>query len=237
MEEFVRLWKNGPWFAQAEHFRLGTDSVLLADFVRLTGAKRGIDLGSASGILPLLLSVRSEKLDMTGIEIVHEAVSLATENICVNGLEERCGVIEGDLRDYRSLFPSGFFDFVVSNPPYYKAGSGKMAEDPDRSAARGELTCTLEDVCSAAAWFCRTGGNVYLVNKPERLAEMIFLLSSKGLEPKRLRFVKNTVESLPSLVLLEAKKGGKPGLKIEADLVLKYEDGEETPEYRRIYHR
>ena len=237
MPDFNPLWENGPLFAQAEHFRLGTDSVLLADFARLTGAKKGIDLGCASGILSLLLLSKSEKLNMTGLEIVPEAAELARENMEKNGLSERSRILTGDIRECRKLFKTGSFDLIVANPPYYKAGSGKTAASAERAAARGELNCTLEDICAASSYLCRTGGNVFMVNKPERLAEMMCLMSGNGLEPKRLRFVKNTASAAPSLILLEAKRGGNPGLKVEPDLVLKNESGEESEEYRRIYHR
>lgn len=237
MADFYPLWEKGPLFAQAGHFRLSTDSVLLADFVRLNGRKKGMDLGCASGILSLLLLERSINFNMTGLEIVPEAVELARKNMEMNGLTERGHFVAGDIRNCRKLFASGSFDVVVSNPPYFRTGSGKISEDPERAAARGELSCTLEDICDASAYLCCTGGSVFLVNKPERLSEMMSILSAKKLEPKRLRLVKNTADAAPSLVLLEAGRGAKPGLRIEPDLVLKTDNSEESEEYRRIYHR
>ena len=237
MPEFTTLWENGPVFAQAEHFRLSTDCVLLADFVNLSGVRRGIDLGCASGAIALLLLCRSEKLHMTGLEIVADAAALARENMERNGLAERSRMLCGDIRRHRELFPSGSFDLVVANPPYFPLGSGAVSPDEGRAAARGEVSCTLEDVCTAAAFLCRTGGSFALVHKPERLSEALCCMSRHGLEPKRLRLVCHRAELAPNLVLIEGRRGGKPGMKIEPLLVLRNADGSETDEVKRIYHR
>lgn len=237
MAEFDELWKGGPVFAQAAHFRLGTDSVLLSDFVRVSGLKRGIDLGCASGAIALLLLSRTKKLTMTGLELIPEAAALARENMSRNSLSERSEIICGDIRNCRELFPSGHFDMVVSNPPYYSTSSGAVSPSRDRAGARSELDCSLEDVCSAAAYLCRTGGYFSMVGKPERLTEVITLMSSYGLEPKRLRFVFSMPDKPPSLFLIEGKRGACSGLTVERNLYLSLPDGTESPEYRKIYHR
>ena len=237
MSDFVQLWDGGPYFAQSEHFRLGTDSVLLADFANTAPYRNGIDLGCGSGILPLLLLWRSEKLRMTGLEILGSAADSAEENMLRNGLSERCGIVRGDIRDCRSIFRSGQFDLVISNPPYFPTGSGKLPQDASKAAARGELSCTLDDICAAAAYLCRTGGSFCLVHRTERMAELMMKLSSAGLEPKRLRLVAHTASSAPSLVLLEARRGAKPGLTVLPTLVIRSADGSETDEILKIYHR
>ncbi len=237
MSEFERLWPEGPVFRQAPHFRLGTDAVLLADFVRTDGRRHGIDLGCASGALMLLLLARAPQLHMTGLEIAADAAALAHDNLAANSLEARGTVVAGDLREHRTLFPAGGFDLVVANPPYYPAGSGFVSADPAKAAARGELTCTLADLCTAAAFLCRTGGSVCLVHKPERLSEVFCTLSVSGIEPKRLRLVCRQALSAPSLVLIEGRRGGRPGLTIEPPLLLQNPDGSESTELRRIYHR
>lgn len=235
--EFMELWPGGPVFAQAEHFKLGTDCVLLSDFVNASGARRGIDLGCASGAIMLLLLTRCDKLHMTGLEIVPEAAALARENMAANGLGERSDVICGDIRRVRELFKAGSFDLVAANPPYFPRESGAVSADTARAGARGELECSLEDICAAAQWLLRTGGAFSLVHRPERLSEVFCALTSHGLEPKRLRCVQSRADSAPSLVLIEAKRGGKPGLKIMPPLILTTPDGAETEEYKRIYHR
>lgn len=237
MADFEPLWSGGPLFCQAEHFRLSTDCVLLADFVNTSSAARGIDLGCASGAIGLLLLSRSPKLHMTGLELLPQAAALADKNIAVNGLSGRSRIVTGDIRQHRQLFPSGSFDLVVANPPYFPLGSGAVSPDAGRAGARGEVSCTLEDICTAAAFLCRTGGSFALVHKPERLSEVLCCMSRHGLEPKRLRLVCHRAELAPNLVLIEGRRGGKPGMKIEPMLVLRKADGSETDEVKRIYHR
>ena len=237
MSDVQELWPGGPVFAQAANFRLSTDSVLLADFIHTGGAARGIDLGCGSGILALLLLWRTETLHMTGLELDAEAAALAAENLERNGLAARSRVLTGDIRRHRELFKPGSFDLAAANPPYYTAGSGGISPDPARAAARGEGCCTLEELCAAAAWLLPSGGRFCLVHKPERLSELLCTMTAQGLEPKRLRMVTYRAERAPSLVLVEGRRGGRPGLTVEPPLILADADGGESAEYRRIYHR
>ena len=237
MSEACELWPEGPLYTQDPAAPLGTDSVLLADFVRPAGAKRGIDLGCGGGILSLLLLERSKKLHMTGLELRGDAAALGRENLEKNGLSDRGKILSGDIREHRSLFSPGSFDLAVSNPPYFPAGSGGVSPDPARAAARGEESCTLSQLCEAAAFLLRTGGRFCLVHRPERLAELFVCMSQNGLEPKRLREVCPRPGAAPSLVLAEGLRGGKPGLTIEPPLVLQDADGKESGEVRRIYRR
>lgn len=237
MAKFNPLWPEGPLFAQAEHFKLSTDCVLLSDFVRVTGSKKGIDLGCASGAIALLVMEKAYRTDMTGLEIDPVAAALAEENMEINDFQAHSRIICGDIRRHRELFPSGAFDFAVTNPPYFPLGSGKLSPDKARAAARGETECSFSDICSAAAYLCRTGGSFFMVHKPERLSEVFCTMSSAGIEPKRLRLVCNRAYTAPSLVLIEGRRDGKPGLKIEPALILQNPDGSESEEFKRIYHR
>lgn len=237
MDGFERLWPEGPLFRQAEHVRLSTDCVLLADFAQPGSAARGIDLGCASGAIALLLLWRCPRLHMTGLELEEGAAALAAENFARNGLTERGWVVNGDIRRVRELFPRGSFELAVANPPYFPVGSGRVSPDPGRAAARSELTCTLPQLCAAAAWLLRQGGRFCLVHKPQRLAELFACLSDAGLEPKRLRFVAKNARTAPSLVLVESRPGAKPGLIVEPPLLLQNDVGGESEEYCRIYHR
>ena len=237
MADIELLWPGGPRLMQAAHFRLGTDCVLLADFVHTAGAKRGIDLGCASGALMMLLLERAPNLHMTGLEIVPEAAFLARENMALNGFDTRGEVVIGDIRDHRTLFRAGSFDLVVCNPPYFPQGSGILPQDADRAAARSELLCTLPALCAATAYLLRTGGRVCFVHRPERLSELLVCMTAAGLEPKRLRLVCRDASAAPSLVLAEGRRGGRPGLTIEPSLYLYDPDGSESAEYKRIYHR
>lgn len=218
-------------------FRLSTDSVLLGNFINLTGAKKGIDLGCASGILSLLLLSLKDGLHMTGVEIDGEECRYARQNMALNGLSERSSIVCADLRNYRELFPAGSFDVIVSNPPYFPVGSGDASPNAGRARARGELSCMLEDICSASEYLCRWGGKVAFVHKPERLSELLVAMHVHGIEAKRLRLVVHGAQSAPSLILVEGKRGAAPGLKIEKPLILTNPDGTDSEEIREIYHR
>lgn len=237
MLDGCELWPGGPIYRQDPAAPLGTDSVLLADFVKLHGAERGIDLGCGAGILSLLLLCRGEKLHMTGLELRHDAAALAQENLARNGLEGRSRILTGDIREHRSLFSHGSFDLAVANPPYFAAGSGASSPDPARAGARAERDCTLPELCAAAAFLLPTGGRFCLVHRPERLAELLMCMRESGLEPKRMRFVSARADAAPSLVLAEGRRGGRPGLIVEPPLILQDAEGRESGEVRRIYRR
>ena len=152
-----------------------------------------------------------------------------------NGMDAG-GILTGDLREHRSLLNAGAYDLVASNPPYFAEGSGYAAPDPARAAARDERTCSLDELCAAAGWLCRWGGAFALVHRPERLGEVFAALGRHGLEPKRLRFVQYAADRAPSLALIEARRGGKPGLTVCAPLLLTDAGGGDSPEVREIYH-
>ena len=237
MADFRELWPGGPLFRQSGHFRLGTDSILLADFIAPLSAKRGVDLGCGSGLLSRLLLEKSEKLHMTGLELLEEAAAAARENLAANALETRAEILCGDIRRVKALFPCGAFDLAAANPPYYPLGRGAVSPRPARAAARAEGSCTLDELCEAAAWLCRTGGRFCLVHKPERLSEVFVCLHGHGLEPKRLRLVCPAPGRAPNLALIESRRGGGSGLVIEPPLLLRDEAGRDSEELRRIYRR
>lgn len=215
-------------------FRPGLDSFLLAGMPRLRPGLRVCDLGCGTGLLSLLLLQREDRLDVTGVDILPEAVALAEKAVERNHLEDRLRFIQGDLRD---ALPAGGFDLAVCNPPYYPVKSGAVSEDGSRRSARSEINCTLPEVCRAAGRLVRWGGSFCLVHKPERLTDLLVSLRESGLEAKRLRFVCRRGEDAPSLLLLEARRGGKPGLTVEKPFVLETPDGHPTPELDRAYFK
>ena len=218
-------------------FQPSTDSFLLGSFPRLKPGLRVCDLGSGTGLLGLLLFQRQRALSVTGVELLLDAVRLAEQAAARNGLADRLIFRRGDLRKIRGLLPAGGFDLVVCNPPYYPAGSGRLPETEALRAARSETGCTLEDICTAAAWLLRWGGSFCLVHKPERLADLCCALRARGLEPKRLRLVCRRAGDAPSLLLLEARRGGRPGLDIAAPLCLEDGTGRPTAELDNAYFR
>lgn len=231
------LWNTIRLLQPDDGFRLGTDSVLIADFLTLPKHARVCDLGAGSGSIGLLLCARSESVRVEGVELQARACRLAEQNIALNALGDRFSMHCGDLRQIRTLLPASRFDCVISNPPYFPVGHGAVCADEALAIARTELCCTLEDLCGAAAWLLRFGGSFALVHRPERLCDIIWCMRQAKIEPKRIRFVRHTQASAVCLVLLEGRLGAKPCLQYEPDLIQFEPDGAETAEYRAIYHR
>lgn len=227
MEE---LWNDIT--LQQGRFRLGTDSVLLSQFITLPKRARIADLGAGCGTLGLLLCARECECSVVGVEIDAPSHEIACANIERNALSQRMTAILGDVRQIRTMLPAGGFDCVISNPPYFPVGSGKVA-----NSARSELTLNLSELCQAAAWLLPSGGRFALVHRPERLCDIFCTLRECGLEPKRVQFVRHQAQAPVCLVLIEARRGGKPGLSYEPDFIEFHPDGTETEIYRAAYHR
>lgn len=213
----------------------GLDSFLLASLPRLKPGWKVCDLGCGTGLLGLLLLQRRRELTVTGLDIQPEAVRLGKLAAAENRLEDRLFFRLEDLR--KTALPAGSFDLAVCNPPYFPPSAGPLPKGEARRTARTEETCTLEDVCRAAGRLLRWGGAFCLVHKPERLTDLLCALRGEALEPKRLRLVSLRPERAPSLLLLEARRGGKPGLAVEEPLILENPDGSPTAELDRIYFR
>lgn len=232
--EKTKLWPEGPTILQTELVKLTGDSILLADFARISEGEKGVDLCCGSGALMLLLLWRERTINMTGLEIQQDAASLAEETFRLNGLSDRVEVCCGDYRNVVKELPNGGFDFVISNPPYFAEKQGAMSPKLNRAMARAELTSSLTELCHAASKLCRSGGKVFFSFRTDRLAELLNEMVSAHLEPKRLRFIHHNALSAASVVLAEGRKDGKPGLCIDAPFLLHDEDGRESREYRKI---
>lgn len=213
----------------------GLDSFLLASLPRLKPGWKVCDLGCGTGLLGLLLLQRQRALAVTGLDIQPEAVRLGKLAAAENRMEDRLFFRLEDLRE--TALPAESFDLAVCNPPYFPPSAGPLPKGEARRTARTEEACTLEDVCRAAGRLLRWGGAFCLVHKPERLTDLLCALRGEGLEPKRLRLVSLRPERAPSLLLLEARRGGKPGLAVEKPLILENPDGSPTAELNRIYFR
>ena len=198
----------GPYvFEQRPNvFRLGSDSEALGGFAQVKKKEKVLDLGCGGGVLGLYLLAREPSIQITGLDLNPDAVELARENFAANELN--AAVVQGDMRNVRELFPAGHFDLVISNPPYFAAGSGYSG-----GSARMEEECTLDDVCAAAGWAVKNGGRFAIVHRPERLVDLFCALRQYDMEPKRMRFVQAR-DLPPSAVLVEAYKQGKPGLTV-----------------------
>lgn len=224
---------GGITFDTTGGYPLSTDTVVLADFVRLSPHATVCDLGLGSGALTLLLKDRHKHATFCGIELDKTACETAKHNFQSNQLKGSCTAYLGDLRQIQSILPANGFTHVVSNPPYFPLGSGHPHSS--MQVARGEDCCTLQDLCKAASWLLSYGGTFSLVYRPERLCDLIWELRSYKLEPKRIQFVRHRPNSAVSLVLIEAKAGGKPSLSYLPDLVLYDQTGNPTTDYIRIY--
>ncbi len=212
-------------------FPLSTDSMVLAHFVRLPGKARVLDLGSGCGTLGLLLCAGDEHCAVTGVERDPPAHEAALCNIQRNQLTGRMESICADLRRHSEFLSPGSFSCCISNPPYFSGGPGSR----ELTAARREDACTLSDLCKAAAWALKYGGDFYLVHRPERLAETIAQGSRHQLEAKRLLLLRHREGGPIALIFLQLRKGGKPGLVIE-EQALYHKDGTCTSFYRDVYH-
>ena len=212
-------------------FPLSTDSMALAHFVRLPARATVLDLGSGCGTLGVLLCARDPRCAVTGIELDEAVHTAALANIRRNSLSSRLLSICADLRQVNRLLEPGSFHCCVSNPPYFPGGPASQATP----LARREDCCTPEDLFRAAAWALKFGGDFFLVHKPERLAQLCACAVSAGLEPKRLRLLRHKEGSPVTLILLQCRKGGKPGLVWE-EAALFDEKDTPTDTYKEIYH-
>lgn len=212
-------------------FPLSTDSMLLSGFVRLPRNAAVLDLGSGCGTLGLLLCAKDPGCRVTGVELDENAHRMALHNRNVNGLDDRLGSICADLTAVSALLPPGSYSCVVSNPPYFSGGPRSKTVP----LARREDVCSMDALFNAAAWALRYGGDFFLVHRPERLAELFACACACALEPKRLCLVRHRPNSPVSLVLVQCRKGGKPGLKWE-EFCLYDHNGDPTPDYRTLYH-
>lgn len=211
-------------------FPLSTDSMLLSGFVRLPKQAEVLDLGSGCGTLGLLLCARADDCHVTGLELDETAHTAALENIRRNSLDGRMRSLNTDIRSFRTAVTPGSFSCVVSNPPYFSAGP-----ESKLTAARREDCCSPQELFEAAAWALKYGGDFYIVHRPERLAELCHRAASAGFEPKRLCLVRYRQDSPVSLILLQCRKGGKPGLVWE-EFLLNNADRSPSQAYRELYH-
>ena len=212
-------------------FPLSTDSILLSSFIRLPKKAKVLDLGAGCGTLGLLLCAGDPGCHVTGIELDTAAHEAALQNITRNAVADRMESICADLRQVPEVFPAGSFSCCISNPPYFSGGPASKAVP----LARKEEQCSMSTLFRSAAWTLKYGGDFFLVHRPERLGEIISQGSAYGLEVKRLCLVRHNRNSPINLVLVQLRKGAKPGL-IWEDLILWEEDGQPSERYKQIYH-
>lgn len=235
-ETLEDLQINGLFILQKkEAFRFGMDAVLLSNFVSVKKQHKILDLGTGTGILPILLAAKTGAQSFKGLEISSEAVDMAKRSVEGNGLGDKIEIIHGDIKEAVSFFGAGSFDAIVTNPPYTKVGSGIINPADSKAVARHEVCCTLEDVLTAAARLLKPQGRFFMVHRPDRLSDIIEGMRKVKIEPKTLRMVCPREESAPSLILVYGLKNGNPGLNIPSNLVIYNPSGQYTEEAQIQY--
>lgn len=235
-ERLDELHRNGYKIIQnPERFCFGMDAVLLSGFASALEGEKVLDLGTGTGIIPILMAAKTPAAHLTGLEIQEESADMARRSVAYNGLEDRIDIITGDIKDAPQIFGASSFDVITTNPPYMIADHGLVNPDEAKAVARHEIKCTLEDVISQSAKVLKPGGRFFMVHRPFRLSEIFSLMSAYKLEPKRMRMVYPYIDAEPNMVLIEGNRGGKPRLSVEKPLIVYKERGKYTDEIYDIY--
>ena len=230
------LQRNGYRIIQrTDGFCFGMDAVLLSGFAMVKKGERALDLGTGTGIIPILLEAKTEGEHFSALEIQREVADMARRSVSLDGLEEKIQIVEGDIREASQIFGAASFDVVTSNPPYMNDAHGLKNPDLPKAIARHEVLCTLDDVVREASRVLKTGGRFYMVHRPHRLAEIITVLRGYKLEPKRMKMVHPFADRDANMVLIEAVKGGGVFLKMEAPVIVFKEPGVYADEIRDVY--
>ena len=235
-ERIDDLERNGYGIIQRKDgFCFGMDAVLLSGFVQVKLGEKVLDLGTGTGIIPILLEAKTAGRHFTGLEIQEEIVDMAKRSVRLNQLEEKICIVQGDIKEAGALFSRASFDVVTSNPPYIQSAGGLKNPGEVKAISRHEILCTLEDVVREAWKLVRPGGRFYLVHRPQLLIEIISVMKRYALEPKRLKFVHPFLNREANMVLIEAVRGGGSMVKVEKPVIVFKEPGVYTDEIRQVY--
>ena len=219
-------------------FCFGIDSVLLSDFAKeIRNGSKGLDLGTGTGILGILLCGKTKLSKIYGIEIQEDVAEMAKRSVMLNNLENRFEILNEDIKKINNIFEKESFDFIVINPPYKKTNTGGTNENEKKLISRHEITATLEDFIEISSKMLKDKGTIYMVHRPERLADILCELRNKKLEPKEIRMVYPNKEKEPNLLLIKATKNGGKFLKVDRPLFVYNENGEYTEEILKIYNK
>ena len=229
-ERIDDLQRNGYRIIQKKKgFCFGMDAVLLSGFAQVKEGEVAVDLGTGTGIIPILLEAKTKGKHFTGLEIQEEVAEMAGRSVRLNQLENRVD------KEASRLFGKASFDVVTSNPPYMNDNHGLKNPELPKAIARHEVFCTLDDVCREASLLLKSGGRFYMVHRPHRLAEIITALKTYKLEPKRMKLVHPFVDKEANMVLIEAVRGGRSMMKVEAPIIVYREPGVYTQEIYDVY--
>lgn len=216
-------------------FCFGMDAVLLSSFAEVRKGEKGLDLGTGTGILPILLEAKNKGELYAGLEIQAESADMARRSVQYNGLEHKIEITTGDIKEAAGIYGAASFEVITVNPPYMTGGHGLKNSREALHIARHEVLCTLEDILRESAKILKPKGRFYMVHRPFRLAEIFAGMCGCGIEPKRMRLVYPYVDKEPNMVLIEGLKGGRPRLTVEAPLIVYEKDGTYTEEVLKLY--
>lgn len=221
-ERLDDLQLNGLQIIQdPKRFCFGMDAVLLSDFAKVRTGEKVLDLGTGTGILPILLAGKTKGQHFTGLEIQPESAEMARRSVAYNHLEEKIEIVTGDIKEAGRLFQPAFFDVITVNPPYMADQCGIQNPQDAKAIARHEILCNLEDIFRESKKLLPEGkGRFYMVHRPVRLAEIFLKMSQSHIEPKRIQLVHPYVDKEPVMVLIEGRSGARPGVRIEPPLIL-----------------
>ncbi len=235
-ERLDELHRNGYQIIQnPDKFCFGMDAVLLSGFAEVRRGEKAIDLGTGTGIIPILLEAKTEGEHFVGLEIQEDSADMAARSVKLNGLQDKINIIIGDIKEASAIFQAASFDVVTANPPYMTNNHGLVNPKRELAIARHEILCTLEELVRETGKILKPGGRFYLVHRPFRLVEIISMLTKYKLEPKRMKLVYPYIDKTPNMVLIEALKGGRSRLKVEKPLIVYKEKGVYTEEIYDIY--
>ncbi len=231
------LHRNGYMLIQdPKRFCFGVDAVLLSGFATAKKGDKVLDLGTGTGVIPILMSAKTKAEHFSALEIQPESAEMAKRSVMLNDLQDRIDIIEGDIKKTAEIFKPSSFDVITTNPPYMNFEGGlKNSYDP-KTIARHEVLCSLDDVAFAAQRLLKFGGKFFMVHRPHRLTDIMCVLREHKLEPKRIRFVQPYADREPNMVLVEAVRSGKPMIKVMPTLVIYNSDGTYTQETLDIYY-
>lgn len=215
-------------------FCFGIDAVLLANFAKVKNKAKVVDLGTGTGIIPIIIYGKSNAEKIYGVEIQEEVFEMASRSVIMNDIQENVEIVNADLKEIKSVLPVNTFDVVTSNPPYMHMDGVKNPNDK-KMISRHEVKCNLEDVIKAASILLKERGKFFMIHRPTRLIDIVSLGRKYRLEPKVMRFVHPRIDKAPNLLLVEFTKGGRPDLKIMDPLYVYGEDGKYTEEIIDIY--
>ena len=216
-------------------FCFGMDAVLLSAFAKVKTGEFVLDLGTGTGILPILLAAKTNGKHFTGLEIQPDSADMARRSVLHNQMEERVAIVEGDIKEASSIFGADSMDVITTNPPYMIGGHGLANPESAKAIARHEVLCTLDDILRESAKILKPKGRFYMVHRPFRLAEILNGMSRVGIEPKSMRLVHPYIDKEPNMVLVEGIRGAKPRMTIEPPLIVYEKDGTYTQEILRLY--